>query len=67
MIENAAILFANDVAKFAPDLALRPEIEAELAPYTTMATSAGNQIITQSRSTASYADLGIALIVAMFA
>lgn len=67
MIENAAVLFASGEVKFAPDLPLRADIEADLASFTTMTTAAGNQIITQSRSTAGHGDLGIALIVAMFA
>jgi hypothetical protein len=67
MIENAAVLFTSGEVKFAPDLALRLEIEADLASFTTMTTAAGDQIITQSRSTAAHGDLGIALIVATFA
>lgn len=67
MIENAAVLFASGEVKFAPDLPLRADIEADLASFTTMTTAAGNQIITQSRSTAGHGDLGIALIVGMFA
>jgi len=60
-------LFASGDIKFAHDLPLRNEIEEDLASFATTTTAAGNQIITQSRSTAGHGDLGIALIVAAFA
>ena len=67
MVENLAVLFAAREIEFAHDLALRKEIEEDLASFTTATTSAGNQIITQSRSSAGHGDLGIALIVGAFA
>ncbi|WP_246035865.1 hypothetical protein [Aliishimia ponticola] len=67
MIENLAVLFASGDIKFAHDLPLRDEIEADLASFTMQTTAAGNQIITQSRSAAGHGDLGIALIVGGFA
>lgn len=67
MVENLAVLFAAGEIKFSHDLPLRQEIEEDLASFTTATTAAGNQIITQSRSTAGHGDLGIALIVGAFA
>ena len=67
MIENLAVLFAAGEIKFAHDLPLRAEIENDLASFSMSTTAAGNQIITQSRSTAGHGDLGIALIVGAFA
>lgn len=67
MIENLAVLFAAGEISFAHDLPLRQEIEEDLASFTTATTAAGNQIITQSRSSAGHGDLGIALIVGAFA
>lgn len=67
LVENLAVLFASGDLKFAPDLPLRPDIEADLASFTTMTTAAGNQIITQSRSVGGHGDLGIALMVSAFA
>ncbi|TDA72172.1 hypothetical protein E0702_18480, partial [Halomonas marinisediminis] len=45
----------------------RQEIEDDLGSFTTATTAAGNQVITQSRSSAGHGDLGIALIVGAFA
>ena len=67
MIENLAVLFAAGEIKFAHDLPLRAELEADLGSFTTQTTAAGNQIIAQSRSSAGHGDLGIALIVGAFA
>lgn len=67
MIENLAVLFASGDLKFAHDLAMRKEIEEDLASFTTQTTAAGNQIITQSRNASGHGDTGIALIVAAFA
>ena len=67
MIENLAVLFAAGEIRFAHDLPLRQEIEEDLASFTTSTTAAGNQIITQSRTSAGHGDLGIALIVGGFA
>ncbi len=67
MIENLAVLFAAGDLKFAHDLAMRKEIEEDLASFTTQTTAAGNQIITQSRNASGHGDTGIALIVAAFA
>jgi hypothetical protein len=67
MIENLAVLFASGDFKFAHDLPLRSEIEEDLASFTAQTTAAGNQIITQSRTTSGHSDTGIALIVAAFA
>lgn len=67
MIENLAVLFASGDLKFAPDLPLRDEIEADLASFATTTTAAGNQIISQSRSVAGHGDLGVALILGGFA
>ncbi len=67
MIENLAVLFASGDIKFAPDCPLRGEIEADLASFATTTTAAGNQIITQSRTTGGHGDLGIALILGGFA
>ncbi|MFZ7093722.1 hypothetical protein [Primorskyibacter sp. 2E233] len=67
MIENLAVLFASGDLKFAHDLAMRKEIEEDLASFTTQTTAAGNQIITQSRNVSGHGDTGIALIVAAFA
>ena len=67
MIENLAVLFATGDLKFAHDLPLRAEIEADLASFATSTTAAGNQIITQSRGDGGHGDLGIALILAGFA
>lgn len=67
MIENLAVLFASGDLKFAPDLPLRDEIEADLASFATTTTAAGNQIISQSRSVGGHGDLGIALILGGFA
>lgn len=67
MIENLAVLFASGDLKFARDLAMRKEIEEDLATFTTQTTAAGNQIITQSRNASGHGDTGIALIVAAFA
>ena len=64
MIENLAVLFASGDLKFAHDLAMRKEIEEDLASFTTQTTAAGNQIITQSRNASGHGDTGIALIVA---
>ncbi len=67
LIENLAVMFASGDLKFAHDCPLRPDIEADLASFTTKTTAAGNQIITQSRSAAGHGDLGIGLIVGAFA
>lgn len=67
MVENLAVQFAAGEIKFAHDLLLRAEIEADLASFTTQTTAAGNQIIAQSRSASGHGDLGIALIVGAFA
>lgn len=67
MVENLAVMFAAGEIRFAHDLPLRSDIEADLASFTTATTAAGNQIITQSRSAAGHGDLGIALIVGAFA
>lgn len=67
MIENLAVLFASGDLKFAHDLAMRKEIEEDLASFTTQTTTAGNQIITQARNASGHGDTGIALIVAGFA
>lgn len=67
MIENTSVLFASASLKFAHDLPLRQEIEDDLASFSLQTTAAGNQIITQARSSAGHGDLGIALIVAAFA
>lgn len=67
MIENLAVLFAAGDLKFAHDLAMRKEIEEDLATFTTQTTAAGNQIISQSRNASGHGDTGIALIVAAFA
>ncbi|ABV93658.1 hypothetical protein Dshi_1916 [Dinoroseobacter shibae DFL 12 = DSM 16493] len=67
MIETTAVLFASGDIKFAQDLPLRQEIEDDLGSFTTATTAAGNQVITQSRSSAGHGDLGIALIVGAFA
>ncbi len=67
MIENLAVLFASGDLRFAHDLAMRKEIEEDLASFTTQTTAAGNQIITQSRNASGHGDTGIALIVAAFA
>lgn len=67
MIENAAVLFASGDLKFAHDLPLRDEIEKDLASFSLKTTQAGNQIITQARSSAGHGDLGIALILGAFA
>ncbi|SEL29709.1 hypothetical protein [Jannaschia helgolandensis] len=67
MIENLAVLFASGDLKFAHDLAMRKEIEEDLASFTTQTTAAGNQIITQARNASGHGDTGIALIVAAFA
>lgn len=66
MIENLAVLFASGDLKFAHDLAMRSEIEEDLATFTTQTTAAGNQIITQARNASGHGDTGIALIVAGF-
>jgi hypothetical protein len=67
MIENLAVLFASGDLKFAHDLAMRKEIEEDLASFTTQTTAAGNQIITQARKASGHGDTGIALIVSAFA
>lgn len=67
MIENLAVMFAAGEIRFAHDLPLRAEIEADLASFSTETTAAGNQIITQSRSAAGHGDLGIAVVVGAFA
>jgi len=67
MIENTSVLFASASLKFAHDLPLRQEIEDDLASFSLQTTAAGNQIITQARSSAGHGDLGIALIVGAFA
>ena len=67
MVENLAVLFAADELKFAYDLPLREDIEADLASFTTQTTAAGNQIISQSRGAAGHGDLGIGLMVGAFA
>lgn len=67
MIENTSVLFSSGDLKFAHDLPLRDEIEADLASFSLTTTHAGNQIITQKRSSAGHGDLGIALIVGAFA
>ena len=67
MIENLAVQFASGDIKFAPDCPLRDEIEADLASFATKTTAAGNQIITQARSTGGHGDLGISLILNAFA
>ena len=67
MVENTSVLFASGDLKFAHDLPLREEIESDLASFSITTTAAGNQIITQSRSSAGHGDLGIALIVGAFA
>jgi hypothetical protein len=67
LVENLAVMFAAGEIKFAHDCPLRPEIEGDLASFTTATTAAGNQIITQSRSASGHGDLGIALIVGAFA
>ncbi|MGR3792764.1 hypothetical protein [Vannielia sp. SX4] len=67
MIENTSVLFASGSLKFAHDLSLRKEIEGDLASFSLQTTAAGNQIITQARTTAGHGDLGISLIVGAFA
>lgn len=67
MIENLAVLFAAGDMKFAHDLALRKEIEEDLASFTTQTTAAGNMVISQSRSASGHGDAGIALIISAFA
>lgn len=67
MIENLSVLFASGDLKFAHDLPLRAEIEADLASFSLQTTAAGNQIITQSRSSGGHGDLGISVIVGAFA
>jgi len=67
MIETTSVMFASGDLKFATDLLLRKEIEEDLASFTTQTTAAGNQVITQSRSSAGHGDLGISLIVAAWA
>lgn len=67
MIENLSVLFASAAMRFAHDLPLRQEIEEDLASFSLQTTAAGNQIITQARSSAGHGDLGISLIVGAFA
>ncbi|WP_175502275.1 hypothetical protein [Aliiroseovarius crassostreae] len=67
MIENLAVLFAAGELKFAHDLPLRQEIEADLGSFTTQTTAAGNMVISQSRNASGHSDLGIGLICAAFA
>ncbi|MEM8692449.1 MAG: hypothetical protein AAGG57_11255, partial [Pseudomonadota bacterium] len=67
MIENTAVLFASGELKIAHDLAIKPEIEQDLASFTIETTAAGNTIITQRRSAGGHGDMGIALVVGCFA
>ena len=67
LVENLAVMFAAGEIRFAHDLPLRKEIEADLASFSTQTTAAGNQIIAQARSAAGHGDLGIALIIGAFA
>ncbi|WP_162798016.1 TOTE conflict system archaeo-eukaryotic primase domain-containing protein [Sulfitobacter sp. JL08] len=67
MIETLSVQFASGELTFARDLTLRKEIEEDLASFTLKTTAAGNQVITQSRTSAGHGDLGIALAIAAFA
>lgn len=68
IIENTAVLFASGDLMFADNLPLRSEIESDLASFTITTTSAGNQIIAQTRSSATgHGDLGVSLCLGAFA
>lgn len=67
LVETLAVLFASGDIRFAPDCPLRDEIEADLASFQVETSKAGNQIITQQRTSHGHGDLGIALVLGGFA
>lgn len=66
IIESLSVLFASGELTFAKDLPLRKEIEEDLASFSLTTTSAGNQVITQSRNASGHGDLGVSLAIAAF-
>lgn len=67
MIENTAVLFASGELKFANDLPLKGELEADLGTFTIETTAGGNSIIAQPRSSGGHGDLAVSLVVCCFA
>ncbi len=67
IIESTAVAFAAGELRFAHDLPLREDIEADLGTFTIVTTAAGNSIIAQKRSSGGHGDLGIALVIGCFA
>lgn len=67
MIETLSVAFQTGELAFANGLPLRKAIQDDLATFQLTTTAAGNQIITQGRTSAGHGDLGISLAIGAFA